>query len=113
MLLRTSNAYKEIQDLLVALVSALQTLLASRFLHSRNRSKNLFHELLRLNSAASSDDFDIERIRPLLDVILNNEPDEVIWNKVYDAVTEYTPPSPSRLVHPANASVATSSDASR
>ena len=84
--------YIEIQDLLVALVSALQTLPASRFLYSKNGSKNLFHDLLRLNLAVSSDNFDIERIRPLLDAVLNNEADEIIWDKVYNAIAESTPP---------------------
>ncbi|KAF2844618.1 hypothetical protein T440DRAFT_523364 [Plenodomus tracheiphilus IPT5] len=82
----------EIQHLLVALVSFLQTLPASRYLPSKNGSKNLFHDLLRLNSAVSSDEFDIDRIKPLLDAVLTKQPDEVIWDAVYDAVTESTPP---------------------
>ena len=40
----------------------------------------------------SSDNFDNGRIRPLLDAIVNNQPDEVVWNRVYEAVTESTPP---------------------
>lgn len=54
--------------------------------------KNLFSDLLRLNSAISSDDFNVEQLVPLLTVVLNNEPDEVIWDHVYNAVTEHTPP---------------------
>lgn len=42
-----------------------------------------------------SDDFDIERLIPLLTAVLNKESDEVIWDKVYTAVTESTTtPSP-------------------
>ncbi|KAF2844333.1 hypothetical protein T440DRAFT_460691 [Plenodomus tracheiphilus IPT5] len=84
--------YEETQDLLVTLISALQALPAARLLHSRNGSRNLFHDLLRLNAAVSSNEFDAERIRPLLDVILNNQPDEVVWDRVYNAVIESTPP---------------------
>jgi hypothetical protein len=29
---------------------------------------------------------------PLLNAVLNKQPDEVIWHAVYDAVTESTPP---------------------
>ena len=70
----------------------MQALPAARILHSRHGSKTLFHDLLRLNAAVSSDDFDAERIRPLLDAILTLQPDDSIWNRVYDAVTEPTPP---------------------
>jgi hypothetical protein len=77
---------------LITLVSALQALPAARFLHSKIGSRALFHDLLRLNAAVSNAEFDVERIRPLLDAIFSNEPDEVIWDKVYAAVTESTPP---------------------
>ena len=50
-------------------------------------SKNLFSDLLRLPATIGSDDFDIERIVPLLEAVLNNETDELIWDKVYDTVT--------------------------
>lgn len=43
-------------------------------------------------TAINADDFDVERILPLLQAILRKEPDNVIWNAVYDAVTEPTPP---------------------
>lgn len=50
---------------------------------------------MRLNSVIGSDDFDIERLIPLLTAVLNKESDEVIWDKVYTAVTESTTtPSP-------------------
>lgn len=47
---------------------------------------------VRTFSAIYSNNFDIDRIRPLIDAILDNKPDEVVWNKVYDALTESTPP---------------------
>lgn len=80
------------QDLLVNLLSALQALPAARILQSRHGGKTLFHDLLRLNAVVSSDDFDDGQIRPLLDAIIHNQPDEVVWDRVYEAVTESTPP---------------------
>jgi hypothetical protein len=70
----------------------LRALQAARFLQSRHRGKTLFYDLLRLNAAVSSDTFNAERLRPLLDAILEFQPDEVVWDRVYDAVTESTPP---------------------
>jgi hypothetical protein len=43
-------------------------------------------------TTVNADDFDIERILPLLQAILHKEPDHVIWDRVYDAVAESTPP---------------------
>ena len=91
-----SNAYTETQDLLVALVLALQSLPASRYLPSGRGGKNVFDDLLKLITAFNTDDFNIDQIKPLLDVVLTNKPDEVIWDAVYDAVTESTsPPRPA------------------
>ncbi|CAE7219779.1 hypothetical protein PTTW11_11218 [Pyrenophora teres f. teres] len=86
------NAILDTQDLLVTLIYALQGLPAARLLHSQNGSKSLFHDLLRLNAAVGSDDFDTERVRPLLDAILKFQPDKFVWDAVYNAVTESTPP---------------------
>jgi hypothetical protein len=48
---------------------------------------------LRLTSAVHSDDSDLDRIRPLLKAALaDNLDDELVWNRVYDAITESTPP---------------------
>ena len=70
----------------------MQLLPAAPLLKSQNGGKSLFHDLSRLHAAVSSDDFDAERLRPLLDAILKRQPDEFIWNAVYNAVTESTPP---------------------
>jgi hypothetical protein len=43
-------------------------------------------------TAVNADDFDAERLVPLLQAVLRKEPDEVIWNKVYAAVAASTPP---------------------
>jgi hypothetical protein len=48
-------------------------------------------------TAITANDFNIERIFPLLQAILRKEPDRIIWNTLYDAVTESTsPPRPQR-----------------
>jgi len=84
-----------VQNLALDLISALQILPASRLLCSRNGGKNLFGDLSRLNSIVNSDGFDIERIGPLLQAVLSNEPDDLIRDKVYATVTESTsPPRP-------------------
>jgi hypothetical protein len=70
----------------------LLVLPASRILRSNSGNKNFFDDLLRLNSAVNSDDFDIERVTPLLKAVINNESDDIIWDKAYAAVTEFTPP---------------------
>jgi hypothetical protein len=88
----SSNVYTETQDCLVALVSGLQTLPASRHLPSTRGGKNLLEDLSSLMTAVNHNDLDIERILPLLQAILSKKPDNVIWNAVYDAITESTPP---------------------
>ncbi|KAH8743581.1 hypothetical protein F5883DRAFT_40734 [Diaporthe sp. PMI_573] len=84
---------KDIQNLALDLLSALQTLRASRLLRSSGSSKNLFSDLSRLNSAVNSDDLDLDRIKPLLKAALADDSDDAfIWDRVHDAVTESTPP---------------------
>jgi hypothetical protein len=39
-----------------------------------------------------SEDFDVERMKPLLNAVISRESDEHLWDRVYDAVTESTPP---------------------
>ena len=80
-----------LQNLALDLISALLLLPASRILRSHTGNKNFFDDLLRLNSAVNSDDFDIERVTPLLKAVINNESDDIIWEKAYAAVTESTP----------------------
>ncbi|KAF1970865.1 hypothetical protein BU23DRAFT_510832 [Bimuria novae-zelandiae CBS 107.79] len=75
---------------LLDLIYALQGLPATRSLPSTRNNVNLFGDLLELSSAVNSGNFDIERIIPLLRAVLNNEPDEVIWDKVYAAVAAST-----------------------
>ncbi|KAF2680211.1 hypothetical protein K458DRAFT_445416 [Lentithecium fluviatile CBS 122367] len=81
-----------LKDLAVHLIVELQALPVARSLPSVAGRGTLRSDLLRLELSTESDDFDLERIIPFLKAVLNHEPDEVIWNKVYDAVTESTPP---------------------
>jgi len=54
---------------------------------------NLFSDLSRLNSVINSYDFDLDRIKPLLNAALADPLDDaLLWDRVYDAVTESTPP---------------------
>lgn len=87
------NWHLDLQNLSLDLLLALQTLRASRLLRSSSIRKNLFGDLSRLNSTVNSDDFDLHRIKPLLNAALADSPDDtLIWDRVYDAVTEATPP---------------------
>ncbi|KAB5514925.1 hypothetical protein GE09DRAFT_1161614 [Coniochaeta sp. 2T2.1] len=84
---------EDVQNLALDLLSALQSLRASRLLRPGGSGKNLFSDLSRLSSAVNSDDFDLDRIKPLLRAALaDHRDDALIWNRVYDAVTESTPP---------------------
>ncbi|KAJ6200008.1 hypothetical protein J3E72DRAFT_414557, partial [Bipolaris maydis] len=80
------------QDLLVRLLSTLLALPAARNLPSRTLGNTLFNDLLRLNELVTSDNFDDQRIRPLLDAVISEQSDEVVWGRVREAATESTPP---------------------
>ena len=82
----------ELKNLLLDLILALQGLPASRYLCSNRGGKNLYDDLSKLNLAANADDFDIERMGPLLKAVFSKESDDVIWGKVYAVATESTPP---------------------
>ena len=74
------------------LILALQSLPTSYLLPSNSSNKNLLGNLLRLNLAVNFDDFDIKQFLPLLNAILQIKSDEVIWEKVYTTIIEFTPP---------------------
>ncbi|KAF1924748.1 uncharacterized protein M421DRAFT_424639 [Didymella exigua CBS 183.55] len=81
-----------LDELAVYLIRVLQSLPAARSLPSIAGRGTLRSDLLRLELSTESDDFDLTRIIPLLRAVLNDESDDIIWDKVYDAVTEPTPP---------------------
>ncbi|KAH6646842.1 hypothetical protein BKA67DRAFT_525584 [Truncatella angustata] len=83
---------EDIQNLVLDLLSALQSLRTSRLLPSSNRGKNLFSDLTTLSAAANSDDFDLDRTKPLLRTALSESlVDTHVWDQVYIAVAESTP----------------------
>jgi hypothetical protein len=69
-----------------------QNLPAADLLPATTRRGTLRSDLLRLELSLDSDDFDLDRIKPLLIAALADHPDDsLIWDRVYDAVTESTP----------------------
>ncbi|KAK0725646.1 hypothetical protein B0H67DRAFT_659328, partial [Lasiosphaeris hirsuta] len=83
----------DLQNVVLDLLSALRNLRAIRLLGSKTNHGPLRSDLLKLNSAVSSDGFDLDRIKPLLISALDGHSgDALIWKHVYGAVTESTPP---------------------
>ncbi|KAK4132071.1 hypothetical protein BT67DRAFT_451324 [Trichocladium antarcticum] len=59
----------------------------TRLLPSNTGRGTLQYGLLRLISAAASDDFDLDRIRPLLkSALADDHNDALVWDQVYDAL---------------------------
>ncbi|KAL3584669.1 hypothetical protein FPOAC2_14450 [Fusarium poae] len=84
---------EELRKLVLAFLSVAQNLPAARALPARTGRGTLRSDLLRLELSLDSDDFDLHRIKPLLRLTLADKSDDaLIWNLVYDAVTESTPP---------------------
>jgi hypothetical protein len=81
-----------LRQTLLALLNALQSLDVVQAFPSQRGNRDLFGDLLSPSSAPYSDNADTVRAKPLLDAVLSKQPDEVIWDAVYDAVTESTPP---------------------
>ncbi|KAE8397967.1 hypothetical protein BDV37DRAFT_276489 [Aspergillus pseudonomiae] len=82
-----------LQNLCICLILALQALPASRALPPVvGAHKNLFNDLSRLSSSVNSDEFNLERLLPLLIAAFERESDEVIWDNIYAAAAETTPP---------------------
>ena len=81
------------QSLSLGFISAFQALPASRLLPPISaRNDDLLGDLLRLSSSIYSNESEFERLIPLLGAVLNRESDGLIWDKVYAAATESTPP---------------------
>ncbi|KAJ8116066.1 hypothetical protein ONZ43_g4521 [Nemania bipapillata] len=78
------------QNTTIDLLLALQQLRASRVFRFSN--KTLSSGLLSLASAVASNDFDYARVKPLLVAVIAKKCDEEVWDQVYNAVTESTPP---------------------
>ncbi|RSL76756.1 hypothetical protein CDV31_017362, partial [Fusarium ambrosium] len=83
---------EDIQNLILDLLPALRNLCAVRSLPSKTGRGTLRSDLLRLELSLDSDDFDYDRVKPLLKSALASEPDTLIWNHAYNAIIESTPP---------------------
>ncbi|PLB49113.1 hypothetical protein P170DRAFT_455861 [Aspergillus steynii IBT 23096] len=86
---------EDLQSLALDLVSALRTLSDLRRRPSVNSRKSLLSDVLRLNSAISSDDFDTDQLVSLLSAIVNEESHDIIWRKIQTVLVESTPPPKS------------------
>ncbi|KAL2884644.1 hypothetical protein HOO65_100048 [Ceratocystis lukuohia] len=81
------------QSLVISLLAAVQTLTASRFLPSKTGQPSLRIDLIRLQCAVAFTDFNFDCVKPLLKSVLADETDDtLLWDQVYQAVTEPTPP---------------------
>ncbi|OAL73284.1 hypothetical protein A7D00_3059 [Trichophyton violaceum] len=76
---------------LLDFLMAVQALPACRILSSSRGSGTLFGDISRITSTIDSGQAQFDRLLPLLKAVHNKEPDEIIWDKVYGAVTEPTP----------------------
>ncbi|KAH7228914.1 hypothetical protein BKA60DRAFT_674115 [Fusarium oxysporum] len=77
----------DVQNLVLDVLYVLGNLPAVRFLPSKTSRGTLRSDVLRLISAAASDDFDYDQVEPLLKATLAEQPDDHdIWEQVYKAV---------------------------
>ncbi|KAL2886391.1 hypothetical protein HOO65_060221 [Ceratocystis lukuohia] len=84
---------RDSRDLVISLLTAVQNLTAIRFLPSKTGHDSLRTDLIRLNFTVASTDFNFDRVKPLLKSALADETDDtLLWDQVYQAVTEHTPP---------------------
>ncbi|KAI0599143.1 hypothetical protein F4775DRAFT_128571 [Biscogniauxia sp. FL1348] len=83
---------EDVQNLSWDLLAGLQTLFITRLLPSSTGRGTLRNNLLALNSAVASDSFDYDRVKPLLAAVIAKKSDEEIWDQVYNAIAESTPP---------------------
>ncbi|KAL2159770.1 hypothetical protein VTH06DRAFT_1903 [Thermothelomyces fergusii] len=81
---------EDVQSLTSVLLSALQVLPAAKRLKIGHGT--LRGSLIRLVSVSTSDNFDLDLIKPLLKAALsNNVDDALIWDRVYDAIIDFAP----------------------
>ncbi|KAI1461839.1 hypothetical protein F4805DRAFT_475192 [Annulohypoxylon moriforme] len=83
---------EDIQDLASSLLASLQILPITRLLPSSTGRGTLRNNLLTLISAIASNNFDYDRVKPLLAAVIAKKSDKEIWDQVYNAITESTPP---------------------
>lgn len=88
-----SDQHTDLRNLTLLLLTSLQSLPVADRLYSKSGHGTLRADILRLAAAVASNDFDFDRIKPLLLAALSESPcDTDIWDQVYHAVAESTPP---------------------
>jgi hypothetical protein len=88
----SSDPEPDVQDLASALLSAFRFLHVTRLLPSNTGRGTLRDDVKKLTATVNSN-FDIDRITPLLRAALADDRDDAfICDRLYDAVTESTPP---------------------
>jgi hypothetical protein len=76
----------------------------SRLLLSKRGQENHRDHLSKLRLAVLKNYYDGEHFKPLLDAVLNRQPDEVIWDAVYEMIP------PARAISSATSYFANSTD---
>ncbi|KAI0399472.1 hypothetical protein F4802DRAFT_35874 [Xylaria palmicola] len=85
-------SHEDLQNRGLTLFFAFLNHPASRLLSSPTGHSNLSSDILRLSSAITSNTVHANQIKPVLHAVLAYKPDVEIWEQVYYAVTESTPP---------------------
>ncbi|KAL8409990.1 hypothetical protein RB594_008182 [Gaeumannomyces avenae] len=81
------------QEVIRAFLRAAQNLPAVDLLPAKTSRGTLRDDLLRLELSLRSDDFDFNRVKPLLNAALADAPDDTdIWDQIDRAVAKSTPP---------------------
>lgn len=88
---------EDIQDLAFSIIHALLKLPSTRLLNSKSHHGTIRADLLQLNSNISSEHYDLDRIKPVLNAVLSGKPDGEIWDQVYSAGLEAA--SPREISH--------------
>ncbi|KAI1839802.1 hypothetical protein JX266_013989 [Neoarthrinium moseri] len=84
--------HDEIRNVVLDLLTALQILPVSRLLRSQSSRKPILSDLSSLTTAIISDDFDFDRIKPLLSEALAKDSDDIrIWDEAENIVAASTP----------------------
>jgi hypothetical protein len=78
----------------IQLLSELQNTKTSELLWSIYGGMSLFNDMLKLSGAISCSNFDFDCVKSLLKIVIAKNPNSDIWDQVYNAVTESTPPPP-------------------
>ncbi|KAM7183890.1 hypothetical protein V8F33_013299 [Rhypophila sp. PSN 637] len=101
--------FTDLQNIVRVFLRAAQNLPAADLLSAKTGPGTLRDDLLRLELSLRADEFDFDRIKPLLNAALADHIDDaLVWDQVYNAVTESTP-LPSRSHPPFNKLLCTSS----